>query len=76
MAEEIEVLPSVEGATPLAAYALVAHEMYMEMQAAGFEPQDALTMTMNLLPEWTFPIPYEEWEEEDEDYEEEEEDED
>lgn len=70
--EKTELFPAVDGATPLAAYAQVAHEMFMEMQAAGFEPEDALTMTMNLLPEWTFPIPTEEWEEEDEEFDEDE----
>lgn len=65
MAEDsMQTLPTVDGATPLAAYAQVAHEMYQEMLAAGFSNDDALTMTMNMLPEWTFPIPVEEWEDE------------
>lgn len=72
MSEEMKTYPAVAGFTPLAAYAQVAHEMYLEMQNAGFEPEDALTMTMNLLPEWVFPIPEEDWEE-DEDYDDEEE---
>lgn len=73
MAEDkIDVLPGVDGATPLAAYAQVAHEMFCEMQNAGFSSEDALTMTMNLLPEWVFPIPEEEWDEEEEEYDDEE----
>lgn len=72
MSEENQVtLPAVEGATPLAAYANVAHELFMEMQRAGFEPDDALAVTLDLLPDWTFPLP-EDWEWEDEDDEEDE----
>jgi hypothetical protein len=70
-----QTLPAVEGATPLAAYANVAHEMFMEMQRAGFEPEDALAMTLELLPDWTFPLP-DDWEWEDEDDADDEEDED
>jgi hypothetical protein len=73
MEEKQITLPLVEGATPLSAYANVAHEMFMEMQKAGFEAEDALTVTLELLPDWTFPLP-DDWEWEDDDEEDEDED--
>lgn len=47
----------VDGLTPLAGYALSAHEMFTALMAAGFNEEWSMAILLEKLPDWEFPIP-------------------
>lgn len=65
------------GLTPLAQFAAICHEMFTAFHEAGFSKQYSFQLVRDQIPEWTFPIVYEDDEdEEEEEYEMTEEDDD
>jgi hypothetical protein len=68
--EPITVDISTEvGLTPLAQFAAICHEMFTAFQEAGFSKQYAFRLVRDQIPEWTFPVVYEDDEDEEEEYE-------
>ena len=57
------------GITPLAQFAAICHEMFTAFQQAGFSKSYAFRLVRDQIPEWTFPIVYEDDEDEEEEYE-------
>ena len=57
------------GVTPLAQFAAICHEMFTAFQEAGFSKQYAFRLVRDQIPEWTFPVVYEDDEDEEEEYE-------
>lgn len=57
------------GVTPLAQFAAICHEMFTAFQEAGFSKSYAFRLVRDQIPEWTFPIVYEDDEDEEEEYE-------
>lgn len=68
MAEEptITDISTDIGVTPLAQFAAICHEMFTAFQEAGFSKQYAFRLVRDQIPEWTFPIVYEDDEDEEE----------
>ena len=69
MSEPIQETDVNDLITPVRAYAQTAHELFMEFKHAGFNKDEALTLLISTLPDWVFPIPYDD----DDDYEDEDE---
>jgi hypothetical protein len=71
MAEEptITDISTDIGVTPLAQFAAICHEMFTAFKEAGFSKQYAFRLVRDQIPEWTFPIVYEDDEDEEEEYE-------
>lgn len=57
------------GITPLAQFAAICHEMFIAFQEAGFSKQYAFRLVRDQIPEWTFPVVYEDDEDDEEEYE-------
>ena len=67
MSEPIQETDVNDLITPVRAYAQSAHELFMEFKHAGFNKDQALTLLISTLPDWVFPIPYDDDDYEDED---------